>query len=79
MEAPLPLKSELSLHLISALKRNLQLQLQPKEATIHTDLLTSNYAFTVHIKISEWLVEQRSSPDGANFTWFTTPQCPRKS
>lgn len=45
----------------------------------HSDLLTSNYAFTVHVKISEWLVEQRSSPDGANLTWFTTPQCPRKS
>lgn len=45
----------------------------------HSDFLTSNYAFTVHVKISEWLVEQRSSPDGANLTWFTTPQCPRKS
>lgn len=47
--------------------------------TYHSDLLTCNYAFTVHVKISEWLVEQRSSPDGENLTWFTTPQCPRKS
>lgn len=39
MEAPVALQTEqteLSLHLISALKRNSQLQLQPKEATIQT-------------------------------------------
>lgn len=36
LEAPVALQSELSLHLISALKRNSQLQLQAKEATIQT-------------------------------------------
>ena len=36
VEAPVALQSELSLHLISALKRNSQLQLQPKEPTIQT-------------------------------------------
>lgn len=36
LEARVALQSELSLHLISALKRNSQLQLQPKEATIQT-------------------------------------------